>query len=72
MREKSDSHTLAEDMDDMVEKGKKAVTDTVKSVEEQYGEIIEQVTTLVRKHPIEALAIGFGAGCLVGLLLTRR
>jgi hypothetical protein len=33
---------------------------------EQAGELGKELTTLIRKHPIASLMIGFGAGLLLG------
>jgi len=32
----------------------------------------ENVTTTVKRFPLQTLAAGFGVGCLVGILLSRR
>jgi len=71
---KSRSHHKAapEEAEDLLDQGLKAVTDTFHSAEAVYGDALKQVSQLVRKHPLEALAVGFGVGCLVGLALTRR
>jgi ElaB/YqjD/DUF883 family membrane-anchored ribosome-binding protein len=36
------------------------------------SEQIHQGKRLVKKHPLEAMLIGFGVGCLVGVCLTRK
>ncbi len=46
--------------------------DTITDAEKVFGDAVKQVANLARKHPIEAVAVGFGVGCLVGLLLGRR
>jgi len=32
----------------------------------------KQVTTLIKGHPVEAIAIGFGVGVLAAFLISRR
>ena len=67
------SHTAeANDQRSYVEEGKKIAMDSLNDAKKIYGDTIEQVTDLVRKHPLEAMAIGFGVGCLAGLVLARR
>ena len=56
----------------LVDEGKRLAEESLKDAGKIYSETINQVSDLVRKHPLEALMIGFGVGCLVGLALTRR
>ena len=35
------------------------------------GGAVDKTTSQIRKHPVQAVLIGFGAGCLVGLLVRR-
>jgi hypothetical protein len=46
--------------------------ESISEIEKVFGEKVKQLGQLVRKHPVEAMAIGFGVGCLVGLLVSRR
>jgi len=48
------------------------VDEALASAEELYSEAIDKATKLVRKHPIEAIAVTFGVGCLLGALISRR
>lgn len=61
-----------EDQPSLIEKGRLLAADSLTDAEKIYGDSMRQVTALVRKHPLEAMAIGFGVGCLVGLVLARR
>jgi ElaB/YqjD/DUF883 family membrane-anchored ribosome-binding protein len=36
------------------------------------GDMADDMTNVVRRHPLPALAIGFGFGFLLGMALTRR
>ena len=65
MREKSDKA-------DALEKTHPADSEALASAEELYAEAIDKATKLVRKHPIEAIAVTFGVGCLMGILVSRR
>ncbi len=47
-------------------------TESMESAEEMLAEAIDKTTKLVRKHPMEAIAVTFGVGCLVGILISRR
>jgi ElaB/YqjD/DUF883 family membrane-anchored ribosome-binding protein len=53
------------------------VADTLESgghylQQEGFSGMAEDLTALIRNNPIPALFIGFGVGCLVGLVLSRR
>lgn len=61
-----------EDQKSFVEKGKQIASDSLVDAEKIYSDTLKQVTDLARKHPLESIAIGFGVGCLVGLVLARR
>jgi len=69
---KSKEEEIESTVGSYVDKGREAVMEGAKSAEEAYTEAVAQVSKLVRKHPMEALAIGFGVGCVVGLLISRR
>ena len=36
------------------------------------GEMADEVTALVRRYPLQSVAVGVGVGCLLGLAQTRR
>jgi hypothetical protein len=55
-----------------VGEGGRIASDLLTDGERIFGDAIKQVATLARKHPLEAVGIGFGVGCLVGLVLGRR
>ncbi len=57
---------------ELLDKGRKIASDSLKTAEELYGDALKEATKLVRKHPLEAMAVTFGIGCLVGLIITRR
>lgn len=46
-----------------------SVEDAYTATADKIGEFNDDVMRLVRRHPKQAVLIGFGAGCLVGALL---
>lgn len=40
--------------------------------EQQFADMAEDLAAIVRSHPLQSLMIGFGVGCLVGMVLKRR
>lgn len=40
--------------------------------EQRLDAMVEDLAAVVRRHPLQALMIGFGFGCLVGMTLKRR
>lgn len=71
--EAADSHAPGEENQrSFANDGKQFAAESLKDAEKLYGDTMKQVIALARKHPLETLAIGFGVGCLVGLVLARR
>lgn len=64
--------TDKEDQKSFVNEGKHIAEESLRDAEKILGDTVKQVTALARKHPLEAMVIGFGVGCLVGLVLARR
>lgn len=40
--------------------------------EHDFGDMADDMTSVVRRYPLPALCIGFGVGFLLGMALTRR
>lgn len=72
MRGKKTDEFDDETSSDLMDKGRQIASDSLEEAEELYEEVVKKATKLVRKHPLEAMAVTFGVGCLVGLLITRR
>ncbi len=74
--EKPNLHTEAEPEDNGRADGEQdeslLTAETLENVEEIYAEFVKEAAKMVRKRPVESLAVTFGVGCLVGLLLSRR
>lgn len=58
--------------DSVSEVAGKAFSEGLSAAEDLYGEALREVTKFVRKRPLESVAIGFGAGCLLTLLFSHR
>jgi len=40
--------------------------------EHDLSDMTEELASLVRRHPMQSVLLGFGVGCLVGMTLARR
>jgi len=40
--------------------------------EHDLSDMVTDFESVIRRHPLQALCIGFGVGCLIGLALRRR
>ncbi len=72
MRDKKTETHESDGASELIDKGRQIAAESLESAEELYGDLVKKTTKLVRKHPLEALAVTFGVGCLVGLIITRR
>jgi len=73
------SNEMSNRMSDTVDKGQEVlskvmdnITPVYEKAEEAVSDSLSFVKTTVKKNPLQALAIGFGVGCLVGLLWRNR
>jgi ElaB/YqjD/DUF883 family membrane-anchored ribosome-binding protein len=46
--------------------------DAVEATKEKAGELVDNFSHTIRRHPTEAILLGLGVGFLLGLLLPRR
>ena len=72
MRDKKITEFDEESASELLDKGRQIAGETLDTAEALYGDAVKKATKLVRKHPLEAMAVTFGLGCLVGLIITRR
>lgn len=57
---------------ELFRKGKDMVTDFAGKASEFSSDNLKEIGGMLKKYPVQSLAIGFGAGVLVGALVSRR
>jgi len=63
---------LASKAQEMASKAQDVATDVAKKAQDAAGDVSDSLSTTVRRNPVSSLAVGFAAGCLLGLLIPRR
>jgi ElaB/YqjD/DUF883 family membrane-anchored ribosome-binding protein len=48
------------------------VRDVAQTAAHTTSEIMKDLSEVVKKYPVESAVVGFGIGCLLGALFTRR
>ena len=57
---------------DTVEQAKDKAWEAASAASERVGDLGQEVTALIRRHPVPALLMGVGVGYLLGVTLSRR
>jgi hypothetical protein len=57
---------------ELFRKGQEIAGDVMEKATEYASDASEEVTTVLRRYPVQSLLVGFGLGCFVGALVSRR
>jgi ElaB/YqjD/DUF883 family membrane-anchored ribosome-binding protein len=58
--------------EDVAGKAKEYSAQVAEKASEYASEATDEVSAVLRKYPLQSLLVGFGLGCLVGVLFNRK
>lgn len=56
----------------LLDKAQEKATDVANRAQDIASQTTENAETIIRRYPLRSLAVGFGVGVLVGLLMPSR